>query len=242
MDVTDDDSESESYVEYRRRLRREAQRDRRSQQDVVERESLTHENTIARRAARLSLAPEKQAEIRRQNATTYRNKAALIRQGPHEEQWWDRVARLNVVQNPQPLSIRWNRVCNICGITALTGERIHAQCFVCGPNGAHRMPLLPDYPQEWNTFIGDRRTASLSRKLNNIFTLTALGVFNGDFMQFSSGISAVTLNGGRTYHRMLPAHEGQHAIRWFIHDSQAFLRRHKSLKYLRFGFRTLSRD
>ncbi|KAJ7915404.1 hypothetical protein B0H13DRAFT_2324353 [Mycena leptocephala] len=49
-----------------------------------------------------------EAEIRHQNATTHRNKAALIRQKPHEEQWWDCVARLNVVQNPQPLSIRWN--------------------------------------------------------------------------------------------------------------------------------------
>jgi hypothetical protein len=37
-------------------------------------------------------------------------------------------------------------------------------------------------------------------------------------MKFSDGISAVTLSGGRTYHRILPAHEGQHAIRWFIHD------------------------
>jgi hypothetical protein len=37
-------------------------------------------------------------------------------------------------------------------------------------------------------------------------------------MKLPDGISAVTLAGGRTYHRMLPAHEGQHAIRWFIHD------------------------
>ncbi|KAJ7701156.1 hypothetical protein B0H17DRAFT_1128444 [Mycena rosella] len=34
-------------------------------------------------------------------------------------------------------------------------------------------------------------------------------------------IAAVTLAGGRIYHRMLPAHKGQHAIRWFIHDSWA---------------------
>lgn len=37
-------------------------------------------------------------------------------------------------------------------------------------------------------------------------------------MHFDTGIAAVTLAGGRTYHRILPAHEGQHAIRWFIHD------------------------
>jgi hypothetical protein len=54
--------------------------------------------------------------------------------------------------------------------------------------------------------------------LNNICSLTAIGVYNGDFMKFEPGVSAVTLAGGRTYCRLLPAHEGQHAIRWFIHD------------------------
>jgi hypothetical protein len=54
--------------------------------------------------------------------------------------------------------------------------------------------------------------------LNNIFSLTAIGVYNGDFMKFEPRVSAVTLAGGRTYYRLLPAHEGQHAICWFIHD------------------------
>jgi hypothetical protein len=52
--------------------------------------------------------------------------------------------------------------------------------------------------------------------------MTALGVYDGDFMHFDSGVSAVTLSGGRTYHRMIPATEGQHAIRWFIYDPSTF--------------------
>jgi hypothetical protein len=40
-------------------------------------------------------------------------------------------------------------------------------------------------------------------------------------MKFSPGVSAVTLAGGRTHHRILPSHEGQHALRWFIHDPVA---------------------
>jgi hypothetical protein len=55
-------------------------------------------------------------------------------------------------------------------------------------------------------------------QLNNIFSLTAIRVYDGDFMKFAEGVGAVTLAGGRTYHRMLPSHEGQHAIQWFIHD------------------------
>ena len=101
---------------------------------------------------------------------------------------------------------------------ALTGERCHDKCFVCGPKGSHNQPRLPPYPEEWDYFIHDRKTASLSRKFNQLFCLTALGVYDGDFMKFPTGVSAVTLAGGRTYHRILPAHEGQHAIRWFIHD------------------------
>ncbi|KAJ6449547.1 hypothetical protein C8R45DRAFT_1114600 [Mycena sanguinolenta] len=98
------------------------------------------------------------------------------------------------------MRFRWSRICKHCGIKALTGERIHDQCFVCGPKAIHYQPPLPSYPQEWDTFINHRATASVSRKLNSVFTLTALGVYDGDFMKFPD------------------AHEGQHAIRWFIHD------------------------
>ncbi|KAJ7302005.1 hypothetical protein DFH08DRAFT_627547, partial [Mycena albidolilacea] len=108
---------------------------------------------------------------------------------------------------------------------ALTGERIHDQCFVCGPKGKHYLPPLPPYPQEWDGFIHNSKAAGLSRKLNNLFSLTAIGVHDGDFMKFAPGVSAVTLAGGRTYYRLLPAHEGQHAIRWFIHDPMGMFSR-----------------
>jgi hypothetical protein len=40
-------------------------------------------------------------------------------------------------------------------------------------------------------------------------------------MRWEEGISAVTLKGGRTYHRLIPAEEGEHAIRWFLYDPMA---------------------
>jgi len=98
-------------------------------------------------------------------------------------------------------------------LKVLTGEKTHDNCFVCGPKGKYYQPPLPDYPEEWNTFLQAPKLGSSSRILNNIFSLTALGVHDGDFMKFSSGVSSVTLDGGRTYHRMIPAEEGQHAIR-----------------------------
>ncbi|KAJ6583351.1 hypothetical protein DFH09DRAFT_842837, partial [Mycena vulgaris] len=102
--------------------------------------------------------------------------------------------------------------------------------FVCGPKGKHLQPPLPPYPAEWNSFINHSKTAGLSRKLNNLFTPTAIAVFDGDFMKFDPGVSAVTLAGGLTYHRILSAKEGQHAIRWFIHDPQAMFSRGDEFK------------
>ncbi|KAJ6549538.1 hypothetical protein DFH09DRAFT_988905, partial [Mycena vulgaris] len=109
-------------------------------------------------------------------------------------------------------------------------ECVHECCFVCGPKGKHLQPPLPPYPAEWNSFIHHSKTAGLSRKLNNLFTLTAIAVFDGDFMKFDPGVSAVTLAGGRTYNRILSAKEGQHAIRWFIHDPKAIFSRGDEFK------------
>ncbi|KAJ7797043.1 hypothetical protein B0H14DRAFT_2619341 [Mycena olivaceomarginata] len=41
-----------------------------------------------------------------------------------------------------------------------------------------------------------KQAPSISRKLNNLFSLTALGVYDGDFMKFPDGIAPVTLAGG----------------------------------------------
>jgi hypothetical protein len=83
------------------------------------------------------------------------------------------------------------------------------------------MPKLPPHPVEWDIFMNSPQLGSLLRKLNSTFSLTAMGVDNGSFLHWSTGKAAVTLAGGRTYHRILPSHEGEHAIRWFLYDMQA---------------------
>ncbi|KAJ6524421.1 hypothetical protein DFH09DRAFT_1096109 [Mycena vulgaris] len=115
-------------------------------------------------------------------------------------------------------------------VLVLTGERYHDECFVCDPTGNHYQPWLPAYPEEWDYLIDNRKTAPLSRNLDQLFCLTALGVYDGDFRKFPSGVSAVTLNRGQTYHRILPAHEGQHAVRWFIHNPLAMLAKGSDLE------------
>ncbi|KAJ7843952.1 hypothetical protein B0H13DRAFT_1731504, partial [Mycena leptocephala] len=173
--------EEQDDIERQRSLRRDAQRRRRNAETSGDREGRRTKNTNARRLSRSLLS-------------------SLEQSAGSDTAWWDRIALLNASEIAKPLGLRWNRNCKICGIQALTGERIHDECFVCGPKGIHYRPPLPPYPHEWDGFIDDRKTAALSRKLNNIFSLTAIGVYDGDFMKFPDGIAAVTLAGGRTYH------------------------------------------
>jgi hypothetical protein len=58
---------------------------------------------------------------------------------------------------------------------------------------------------------------AMSCRFINMFSMTALGVHDGDLMHFDSG---VWCNFGWTYH---PATQGEHAIRWFIHDPSSFI-------------------
>ncbi|KAJ7302588.1 hypothetical protein DFH08DRAFT_945587 [Mycena albidolilacea] len=52
------------------------------------------------------------------------------------------------------------------------------------------LPLLPAYPAGWNVCVNDHKTLNLSRKLNNLFTLTAIAVHDREFMKFGPGLSA----------------------------------------------------
>lgn len=80
------------------------------------------------------------------------------------------------------------------------------------------MQHLSPYPEEWHVFLNSHQLEAKSQCFNNLFMLTALGIYDGDFMHFKTGVVAVTLNGGWTYHCLIPAHEGQHAIWWFLHE------------------------
>ncbi|KAJ7810936.1 hypothetical protein B0H13DRAFT_1927088 [Mycena leptocephala] len=196
LDSLPDHGNHESEAERHRRLRREVQRLRRVNETESDRDSRRRQNTTVRRLSRSVLSEDRITDIRREKTDARRANRTLL-------------------DNSRRAEIRRE---DAAAHTLSRSERIHDQCFVCGPKGNHYQPPLPPYPEEWEYFILDRKTTSISRKLNNIFSLTAIGGYDGDFMKFPVGIAAVTIAGGRTYRRMLPAHEAQHAIRWFIQD------------------------
>ncbi|KAJ7226531.1 hypothetical protein B0H12DRAFT_1240560 [Mycena haematopus] len=137
--------------------------------------------------------------------------------------WWDYIVELNSVSLPKHITLKWSRACATCNIKILQhADNKSKSCFICGPEGAHFVEPLPDPPEQWAPLLADKRLSGLSQKLNNVFCLTALGVHDGDFMKFPSGVSSVTLNSGRTYHRIIPTTEGDHAMCWFIHDPSTF--------------------
>ncbi|KAJ7900860.1 hypothetical protein B0H13DRAFT_2516261 [Mycena leptocephala] len=142
--------------EYRRRLRRAAQRARRESESIDERAVRRRKDATYQRAARQQVNSNEPSRSARPSTTN----------------WWDRIGILNRSQSTPPLRLQWNRTCKICGIMALTGERINDRCFVCGPKGIHYQPRLPPYPQEWNYFINNTKTAGISRKLNNLFAMS----------------------------------------------------------------------
>ncbi|KAF8166751.1 hypothetical protein K438DRAFT_1774916 [Mycena galopus ATCC 62051] len=190
-------SEDENARELRRKNDSRARRLARASLDDAQQQNIHQRGTASRTDAQRNLHEPRRVQIRQANTKGHR---------PHrraqEIPWWDRVGALHTLEVPEPFGLQWNRRCKNCNIEGLINERLHDKCFVCGPKSSHYQPLLPSYPGEWNSFINDRKTADLSRKLNNLFTLIAIAVHDGDFMKFRPGISAVTLNGGRTYHRV----------------------------------------
>lgn len=106
---------SDMDTEYYRRMRREAQRERRGKEDNQERDSRRKTNSDGRRIARGLLSDEDRTYIRFAN-TSARASSRNNTDAGGLKNWWDRVALLNSCQTIAPLGLHWNRVCKNCGI------------------------------------------------------------------------------------------------------------------------------
>ncbi|KAJ7875090.1 hypothetical protein B0H13DRAFT_2550417 [Mycena leptocephala] len=125
---------------------------------------------------------------------------------PPPSKWWDTFAVLNSSSTLRPVKLN-QHMTNVSFVAPI--KPISSQGF--GHTLLSGTTLYPIVIQ-----------VETHAPLNNIFPLTALGVHDGDFVHFEREVAAVTLNGGRTYHRLIPTTEGKHAIRWFLHDSSQF--------------------
>jgi hypothetical protein len=122
----------------------------------------------------------------------------------------------------------WNYVCPHCRAPLLNHE---SKTFCCN-NGRARAPPLPPLPANISSLLSDPATVSAqclsshSRKLNNLFSFTAIGTTKG-FAHFDSGISTVAIT-GRTYHRIFDVRDQTHSLHWYLYDeNERYTRGHQ---------------
>ena len=115
--------------------------------------------------------------------------------------------RLNCWEPPT-----WNHTCHFCQAPLLTTE---TEEFCCN-KGKHVVPPLPPLPPYIASLTSHRLLSSLSRRLNNLFCFTAIGV-SGGFEHFDSGQPTVAIT-GRVYHRIFDVSRPSHSIHWFLYD------------------------
>jgi hypothetical protein len=186
--------------------------------------------TEARRRA--NMTPEQRAH----QHTLRTQRRAHHRQQALTSHWWTALPSVK----PQPYIQTWLPPCLYCGVQRLASESVD----FCCQRGKIIAPPLKSLPAEIQTLVDAHPSliAKLSRKLNNLFCLTVLGV-SGGFQHFTgNGPQTVTISGktffeiillcnvlnvhiftfliGRTYHRILPSETPKHALHWFLYDSQ----------------------
>jgi hypothetical protein len=128
----------------------------------------------------------------------------------NNETWWTSFSsriRHSRWQPPQ-----WINHCTYCSAQLLTGEK---NGFCC-TNGKKITPILPPLPPRLFLISQDRNMSSSSRRLNSLFSFTAIGASKG-FQSFQTGLWNVAIT-GRTYHRLFDITDTQHCLRWYLYD------------------------
>lgn len=119
----------------------------------------------------------------------------------------------------QQLSNSWSHSCSWCGADLLATE---ANGWCC-TKGKYIVPQLPPYSLDLANTIEacQHLLGSQSRRLNNLFAFTSIGV-TGGFRQLPIPSNvAIT---GRVYHQLHDITEGSQSLRWFLYDEQGHQR------------------
>lgn len=135
--------------------------------------------------------------------------------------WWTRLVQNKVI----PFSQEWSRVCSFCGIGLLSTE---ANGWCCN-NGRTHLPQLPSCDGLLKSLLKlcPRQLSHLSRRLNNLFAFSAIGVA-GRFVRFQ-GPANVAIE-GRVYHRLIDVANNGHSMHWFLYDEASRLERGRELE------------
>jgi hypothetical protein len=90
----------------------------------------------------------------------------------------------------------------------------------CCSGGKSVVPPLPPLPANMAVMLQNHELSkdisALSRRLNNLFSFTAIGA-TGGFTQFATGPPSVSIT-GRTYHRLYDVADARHSLHWYLYD------------------------
>jgi len=127
--------------------------------------------------------------------------------------WWHNLARST--GTVRPLVLEWReQLCSYCGALLLKGE-VATWCY---DRGRKLLPRLPELPSYFMDYVNSRanHSSSNSRKVNNLFAFSSIGV-EGQFKILPAPSNVVVT--GRVYHRLWDISQGQYSLRWFLYDS-----------------------
>ena len=124
--------------------------------------------------------------------------------------WWDSFS--NRMSHSRWHLPQWDHHCSYCGALLLTGEH---DGFCCS-NGKKKTPRLPPLPPRILSISQERNISPYSRRLNNLFSFTAIGASKG-FQSFATGLWNVAIT-GRTYHRIFDVTNTNHCLHWYLYD------------------------
>ncbi len=179
----------------------DAMRAARARQTQDERTARRRDNTDARRAARARQTQEERAA---------RREARRRREEASRPEW----AHLRVHNRPSPPAIRLGptHLCSHCGARLLYEEK---ESWCCN-KGKIVVAPLPPLPEGWEEMFRRPAFRIHSRKYNNLFAFTAMGVTGDEGFVHQPTPSCVKIH-GRTYHRVLPA-QMRGPVQWYVHD------------------------
>ena len=197
---------------------RRAARARRTSTDrAIER----NENTASRRATRAQQPSDVRAVLRRENTErrrvarnrTMSESRARRRAGAStcSRSVWNELP-LHRTPNPTPITLGSVEVCSYCRARLLQ----HEESSFCCRYGKLAVEPLPALPSGWIEMFTDPMFRKNSRKYNNFFCFSAIGVEGREGFVPETDPSCVKIH-GRTYHRVLPCNL-KGSLRWYVHD------------------------
>lgn len=165
----------------------------------------THDQILE---AQQLLMRRRRAQINAQNSQHEANLSSNSQSSIQQQQllWYQHLSNLSTRQ-PKPILHSWSHSSVFCQKQLLSTE-LNGWCC---DKGKAILPVFPPFPPEIINAMSEvgPLLSHISRKLNNLFCFSVIGV-TGGFRQLPTP-SNVAIS-GQVYHQLLDVHEGQYSI------------------------------